>query len=81
MVAIAAPITSPSLSPNVSPVATRRRIVARCPRCRGRLAYEQDRYGAYLSCIACGCVLEEQAAAAAGEADPAPGIWWREAQA
>ncbi len=73
MVAIAAP--SISTSP------TSRRIVARCPRCRGRLSFEQDRYGAYLSCIACGCVLEEQDGAAAAPSPGANGVWWRAAGA
>ena len=30
------------------------RSAPRCPRCRGRLAAERDRHGAYLSCFTCG---------------------------
>ena len=29
-----------------------------CPHCRGRLFTDQDRYGAYSSCLACGFVHE-----------------------
>ena len=31
---------------------------ARCPRCRGRLEQNRDRYGVYLSCFMCGYVRE-----------------------
>ncbi len=64
MVTIAAPTTT-------------RRVAARCPRCRGRLAFERDQYGAYLSCLACGCVLEEQAAADTAQTTAARAAWWR----
>jgi hypothetical protein len=56
---------------------TARRIVARCPRCSGRLALERDRHGAYLSCIACGCVLEERAGREIGQPDEDAATWWR----
>jgi hypothetical protein len=38
------PTTVPSTQP----------LSDRCPRCRGRLRAERDRYGAYLSCLFCG---------------------------
>jgi hypothetical protein len=37
-----------------------RRLQARCPRDRGPLLLEQDRYSTYLTCLTCGYVLEER---------------------
>ncbi len=54
-----------------------RRVVARCPRCRGRLLFEHDQHGAYLSCLACGCTLEERARMSAPRTDTSHGVWWR----
>jgi hypothetical protein len=54
-----------------------RRIAARCPRCSGRLAFERDRHGAYLSCLVCGCVLEERTGAEAVDTDEDRAAWWR----
>jgi hypothetical protein len=42
-----------------------RRMRVRCPRDRGPLLLEQDVHGPYLTCLTCGCVLEEQPTAAA----------------
>ncbi len=55
-----------------------RRVVARCPRCRGRLLFEHDQHGAYLNCLACGSTLEERAGATAAYAATAHGVWWRD---
>lgn len=30
-----------------------------CPRCGGDLVSDYDRYGRFVSCIQCGCVLSE----------------------
>ena len=54
-----------------------RRIAARCPRCRGRLFFEIDHHGSYLTCVACGCVLEERTGHQAARADTDRASWWR----
>ena len=38
--------------------------LARCPRCRGRVRRERDRYGSYLTCLLCGYTHELTSAAA-----------------
>jgi len=53
------------------------RVLARCPRCTGRLLLEADRHGAYLACVACGCTLEERVGPPIGEADAERADWWR----
>lgn len=35
-----------------------------CPRCQGSMLFEEDWYGAYSTCLACGYVYEVGAAAA-----------------
>lgn len=35
--------------------------IARCPRCRGRLTIERDRYGAFESCFMCGFTKDRHA--------------------
>jgi hypothetical protein len=58
-----------------------RRILAHCPRCQGRLLLEQDAHGTYLSCLACGNVLEEQVVAPHQPVTQVPAVdspvWWR----
>jgi transcription initiation factor TFIIIB Brf1 subunit/transcription initiation factor TFIIB len=54
-----------------------RRVLARCPRCHGRLFFHSDQHGAYLSCLTCGCVLEERAHVIEQEPELAPAVWWR----
>lgn len=54
-----------------------RRVLARCPRCHGRLFFHHDQHGAYLSCLTCGYVLEERSEDEEREAVAAPAAWWR----
>lgn len=48
-----------------------------CPRCRGDLVPDSDRYGCYVSCIQCGGILsdwQERALAALPPSGPARGV-------
>jgi hypothetical protein len=54
-----------------------RRIQARCPRCRGRLLLEQDAHGAYLTCLMCGCIVEERDDPPATSEPVDLPTWWR----
>jgi hypothetical protein len=54
-----------------------RRLLARCPRCHGRLFFHSDQHGAYLNCLACGCVLEERSLEHEQDQAVAPALWWR----
>jgi hypothetical protein len=42
---------------------------ARCPRCRGRLATERDRFGVYETCFMCGYARDCHAAPSVGGAE------------
>jgi hypothetical protein len=53
------------------------RVLARCPRCGGRMLLEADRHGSFLNCLTCGCTLEERIGPPIGEADAERVDWWR----
>jgi hypothetical protein len=54
-----------------------RRLLARCPRCHGRLFFHNDQQGTFLSCLTCGCVLEERSQQDEAEMEREPAVWWR----
>ncbi len=41
-----------------------------CPRCNGDLVSQSDIYGEFISCLQCGCILNEQQGRARLEAKP-----------
>lgn len=55
-----------------------RRVFARCPKCRGRLLFQSDQHGCYLSCLICGFVLEERPEPQTRQIEQPLTAWWRE---